>query len=141
MSSFPSRSPPSNLSCLILFVSADSLSCLTIVSAELDENYDLRKGLDFTILIHRFSEMSGVVFSDSVLSYETGNYLRLRWNDVLSLNSRFAEEKRAEKESGAEGPRPGEAGWEAKSGRTEGGEGGKLSRKSGISLGAREREG
>lgn len=56
---------------------------------ELKNKYDLRDGLDFRLLIHRFSEMSGILFSESVMNYETGKFLRVQWNDIKGLESRY----------------------------------------------------
>ena len=33
--------------------------------------------------------MSGIEFSDEVKKYETGKFLRIQWNDIKGLESRY----------------------------------------------------
>ena len=58
-------------------------------SREINPFYDLRDSVDLKDLISRFSEMGGVTFSERVLNYQSGEYLKLFRYDVQQLKSRY----------------------------------------------------
>jgi len=62
--------------------------CLSPVEA--NSKYHIGEALNLEILLSRFSELSGVEFSESLKSYKLGSYLRVHFGDVISLNSRVS---------------------------------------------------
>jgi hypothetical protein len=63
-------------------------ACLEGDLGEHEKGIDLRNGINFRDLIWRFSEMSGVKFSDRIMNYKNGEFLQLYRTDVLQLVSR-----------------------------------------------------
>lgn len=69
------------------------VACFDGILGESERGIDLRHGINFRDLIWRFSEMSGVKFSERIMSYKNGEFLQLYRSDVLQLVSRYGHSK------------------------------------------------